>query len=646
MPALREGTPLKRGTFVIVSLLGRGGFGEVYLARQPRMNRDVAIKVLNPNLSDDPSVRARFQREALAAAALRHPHVLPVFDFDFDEEAGVYFLAMQYVPGGRTLKDRLGEPLDLEETARVLSGVAGALDAAHARGIIHRDVKPANVLIDGEHVMLADFGIAHLGEMTGITATGLAIGTPTYMSPEQAMGKPVGPAADQYSLAVMAFEMLTGRPPFLGDAMSLVLQHASQPPPTLSQFNPSIPPGAAAAVARALSKEPIHRFPTCGDFVRALLPVGGAADSAADATASLERAPSLTVAAGDDGLAIAARVPGASPAAPPDAEGAIPTARHPIDTHRRLAPVTAARPLPVPRLLAGAAALLIVALAAAIALRTVARGLGSGPPVEGGQESQAPAVAGLDLGPTAASFPGGGAPASGPKTRVDIDSNPKGALILIDGQVQTLTPRGFQLDPGEYQITLQLQSYEDHVERISVVEGQPRTISVALTPKPPAAVLEVAATAIGRDPYRDSFGFIRIETPTTTFRIQDDIHAVAYVRPASRGIRDLPFSMTARWQRASGPPIVRSVDYRIPKDSEEEYLHVCAPASAVDPQASNSPLTVEILADGEPVAAFEFRVSGGNLALRPPSPCDETTIRGPVAHTAATRTTEKASRAS
>src|SRR6266511_841593 len=132
MAVLQAGTGLKRGTFIIVSLLGRDGFGEVYLARQPRMDREVAIKVLSPAVSDDPEVVHRFEREALAAASLLHPNVLPVFDFDFDEDAGTYFLAMQYVPGGRTLKDRMGVQLDVATAAQFTRDVASALDAAHA----------------------------------------------------------------------------------------------------------------------------------------------------------------------------------------------------------------------------------------------------------------------------------------------------------------------------------------------------------------------------------------------------------------------------------------------------------------------------------------------------------------------------------
>jgi hypothetical protein len=214
---------------------------------------------------------------------------------------------------------------------------------------------------------------------------------------------------------------------------------------------------------------------------------------------------------------------------------------------------------------------------------------------------------------------------------VNVDSNPTGALILLNGEVTGPTPRGLNLDAGEYELRLQFPSYDDFVTTVKLEAGKTEAIAPALSPKRPVEVLDVADTAIGRDPYRDSSSLIRIQEPTTTFRIQDDINAIVYVKPKSTGIRDLPFTTTIRWRLPGGrAPIEVSGDYRIPKDSEEEFIRACAPASAIDAQASNTPLTVEVLVDGERLAAFTFRVSGGNVALRRPSPCDESTIRGPV----------------
>jgi eukaryotic-like serine/threonine-protein kinase len=328
MAVLQPGTKLKHGTFEIVSLLGSGGFGEVYLGRQSRVERDVAIKVLHPHIGANADMVVRFQREAFSAANLAHPHVLTVFDFDFDDSTGAWFLAMQYVPGGRTLRDVLGPPRSVAETVYLIEGVAGALDAAHARGIVHRDVKPENVMLDGNRVLLTDFGIAHLSEMSGLTAVGLTIGTPAYMSPEQAMGHPVGARSDQYALAVMVYEMLAGRLPFQGEPVAQMVQHASVEPPPLETFNPEIVPSARAAVARALSKNPDDRYSSCTAFIDALrvavlqsvsrggtaLPTQPAAPSRepAGATELPARSPDAPVAASDAPAAAAA-----PPAAPP-----------------------------------------------------------------------------------------------------------------------------------------------------------------------------------------------------------------------------------------------------------------------------------------------------------------------------------------
>jgi serine/threonine protein kinase len=275
-PVLQPGIRLKGGTYEILSLLGQGGFGEVYLARQTRVQRDVAIKVLLPHVSANESMVMRFQGEALAAGKLDHPNVLTVFDFDYEEALGVWFLALQYIPGGRTLRSVLGAPLPLGEVIHYVEAIAGALDAAHARNIVHRDVKPENVLLrvdDHSGVirpLLTDFGLARLRTSGVHTATGLIMGTLEYMAPEQGRGKEIGPASDQYALGVMAYEMLGGRRPFVGDQMSLLLAHANETPPPLTALNPLVNAATRAAVLLALSKAPEERFTTCAEFAQAL----------------------------------------------------------------------------------------------------------------------------------------------------------------------------------------------------------------------------------------------------------------------------------------------------------------------------------------------------------------------------------------
>jgi serine/threonine-protein kinase len=310
---LPEGTSLKHGTFVVERLLGRGGFGEVYLARQPRMERAVAIKVLTPAIAADESGLLRFKREALAAGSLSHPHVLPVHDFDYDDAADVWFLAMQYVPGGRTLSDRVGVPLLPHEAARLISAVASALDAAHALGIVHRDIKPANVLLDGDRPLLTDFGIAFLATTIGITATGTSIGTPVYMAPEQVLGHPVDARSDQYSLAVMAYQLLSGDLPFRGDPHSVMYQHVHAAPPPLREDRPALLAKLEAVLLRALSKQPRDRYESCGDFAAALTaaaPVQSASETiAASPGGTLSSTPSLTTRVSRPEAAMRTRAP-------------------------------------------------------------------------------------------------------------------------------------------------------------------------------------------------------------------------------------------------------------------------------------------------------------------------------------------------
>ena len=258
MLELASGTSL--GAYVITARIGRGGMASVYQAHHPALDRDVAIKVLWEALADQPGFLERFRREARAASRLRHPNILTVYDFGEDD--GIAYMVTELLPGG-TLADRLGAPLPYTEVLRVLRGIGSALDAAHGAGLIHRDVKPSNILFtrDGEPV-LADFGIARLTESEeNLTVQGTLIGTPHYMAPEMASGEAVGKASDLYSLGVVLYEMLAGEPPFPRPTpIAVVRAHVHEPPPPLSQRNPPVPDAVDAVVARALSKQPGQRY--------------------------------------------------------------------------------------------------------------------------------------------------------------------------------------------------------------------------------------------------------------------------------------------------------------------------------------------------------------------------------------------------
>ena len=260
----------KLGKYEIVQLLGQGGMATVYKGRQPDIDRFVAIKVLPPHPGQNAQFIERFRLEARTIARLQHPHILPVFDYG--DEDGILYLVMPYLDGG-ALSDRIRRgPLASEEIDRLLEQIAGALDYAHRQGIIHRDIKPDNVLLDREgHALLADFGIVKLIESaplgSTLTATGGLVGTPAYMSPEQAQGSPLDHRSDIYSLGVVVYEMLTGRQPFTADTpMQVVFKHITEPIPKLRETMPELQPELDDVMRRVLAKDPTNRYMTAQAF--------------------------------------------------------------------------------------------------------------------------------------------------------------------------------------------------------------------------------------------------------------------------------------------------------------------------------------------------------------------------------------------
>ena len=270
--AIGEGTLL--GRYRLVKRAGRGGMSEVWQAEDTTLHRSVAVKVILDPVAQDASFSERFLREARLVAGLQHPNILPVFDFGTADVEGrqVSYLVMPLVGGG-SLKERILGPVPFPTAIGWLMAVARALDHSHGHGILHRDVKPGNVLIDSSGTpMLADFGLARSAESaSGLTTTGAVLGTPLYMAPEQAEGKPLDGRADQYALGIIAFEMLTGRVPFHADSPLAVLhQHVAVPPEAVSKNRPDIPATADEVLVRALAKKAAARFPSCTAFVTAL----------------------------------------------------------------------------------------------------------------------------------------------------------------------------------------------------------------------------------------------------------------------------------------------------------------------------------------------------------------------------------------
>ena len=256
--------------------IGQGGMAVVFRARDERLQRQVALKILSPALVADEEFRRRFIRESRSAAAVDDPHIIPVFEAG--DANGVLFIAMRYVPGGDvgTLVRRLG-PLSSARAAAVISAVASALDAAHAAGLVHRDVKPANMLVDArpgrpDHVYLSDFGLTKgSSSSTSLTSTGHFMGTLDYSAPEQIRGLKVDARTDEYALACVAFALFSGKPPFHRDeAMAVMYAQLSEPPPMLGSLRPGLPPEVDEVMQRALAKAPEDRYPSCGEFADAL----------------------------------------------------------------------------------------------------------------------------------------------------------------------------------------------------------------------------------------------------------------------------------------------------------------------------------------------------------------------------------------
>jgi hypothetical protein len=258
------------GQYRILEQIGRGGMATVYKAYQPSLDRYVAVKVLPPYLAQTANFAARFQREARAIARLNHPNILPVYDSG--QEGELSYIVMRYVEAG-TLQEMLGQPLPLDKVVELIAQVGGALDYAHHEGIIHRDVKPSNVLMDkGEWALLSDFGLARMMEASvQLTKTGIGIGTPVYMSPEQGQGIAVDGRSDVYSMGVILYEMLTGQVPYEAETpMAIVIKHISAPLPLPRKINPHISEPVERVVLKTLAKNPADRFQRMGEMVTAL----------------------------------------------------------------------------------------------------------------------------------------------------------------------------------------------------------------------------------------------------------------------------------------------------------------------------------------------------------------------------------------
>jgi len=345
------------GRYRIESRLGSGGMSTVHLAMDERLERRVAIKLLAEHLADDPAFVSRFRHEALAAARLVHPNVVQVFDFGLDEQSHRHFIVMEHVSGAscsEMLRDRGSLPAD--EVARIAADAAEGLGYAHRHGVIHRDVKPGNLLVaDSGRVKLADFGIAKATEQSSVTQVGSVLGTAAYLAPEQARGEDADPRSDIYALGVVAYQLASGRPPYEATSLSeLVLIQQQGSPPRLDELNPAIPEAFATVVESALAPNPDDRPQDATTFAAMLRGQAPGPQTAATRVLSSGRSPAAAAAA--TGVTQVARREPQPPRPQPAGTAARPNGRPPARKRgmRRLA--VAALILVV--LVAGAAAAL------------------------------------------------------------------------------------------------------------------------------------------------------------------------------------------------------------------------------------------------------------------------------------------------
>jgi serine/threonine protein kinase len=288
----RDLTGQKLGRYVLREVIGRGGMAVVYRASQPTIGREVAVKVIATGAARHPALLSRFEQGTLSGAKLQHPHILPIYDYGV--EGPYLYVVTAYLPGG-TLSQRIAisaEGLALEEVVRITTQLASALDYAHGRGVVHRDVKPGNVLLDGQdNAYLSDFGIAQLLDAVG-EVPGVTFGTYAYMAPELIVSSAAGPASDIYALGVVIFEMLTGRRPFeIRDRESFLAVHAEPSTPDILRWRPSLPPGVRVVVAQAMNPDPLARPPHASALAVVLARAAGlsiaspTADAEAESTA-------------------------------------------------------------------------------------------------------------------------------------------------------------------------------------------------------------------------------------------------------------------------------------------------------------------------------------------------------------------------
>jgi serine/threonine protein kinase len=442
------------GKYRIIEQIGQGGMATVYKAFQADLDRLVAIKILAPHHALSPEFRERFFREAKSIAKLSHPNILTVYDIGIDEDLS--YIAMKYV-GGSRMNDIMGEKIPLPRVCDLIDQISGALDHAHKNGIIHRDIKPANILLEGDWVFLTDFGIAKIMEAsTALTSTGEVMGTPAYMSPEQASGKTADHRTDIYSLGIVLYELVTGQVPFTGETPYGVLFRIVQGDlPLPRSFRPDLSEEVERVILKALAKDPEHRYNRAGELAEA-----------------------LRLAVGKESGEISLKT---QPLSSPDSEKIVQTPR-PAASAPPLKEPVAITPPPSPvrnrrKLFAGIAALSVVLLIV-IGL-FYPRGTDTSKQ-KGSVESQDSSSVKTKAAPS-----------------LRIDSNPRSATVYVNGSSKGVTPILLDLPIGQYSVRVELPDYKPWEDVIRLDEPREYPVKVELEREVKTASLEISTTPPG-----------------------------------------------------------------------------------------------------------------------------------------------------
>ncbi|MGI8553913.1 MAG: serine/threonine-protein kinase [Dehalococcoidia bacterium] len=484
------------GRFKLLSLLGTGGFATVYRAEDTQLGREVALKLLHPHLARDEGFVRRFRAEARAAARLRHPHIVTVYEVG-ETADGRAFLIMALLEGTLLSTIIAGQaPLPLQEASPIVTQLASALDYLHSQRLVHRDLKPANVMVASDgNVTLMDFGIARaVDDQTQLTATGQMVGTPVYMAPEQISNDAVGPRADIYALGVLTYEMLAGKPPFRGSVTSVIADQLNKAPPPISEFSPTLPSQVWKALQICLAKYPSDRPATATIFVSLLL---GEHSLDELPTESLPNSGHL-----EDAEETLAYVSG------PTSRGAVQRGAG-TTTDRPVGTVSSPSAVRRVSLRMAAAAVLAVSLVAAsllwfLLLRS----------------------------------------SRGSEGMLVVASDPSGAAVTVDGKAQGLTPLSpLKLSSGLHTLNLEKATYRTLRRDEKIRANQTDSVTVPLVSLPASVLLKLVPeqTYIARGVIKDGSGSLQRGASVLQVKVEEQFTFVVTLLQSTPGIRDIPF---------------------------------------------------------------------------------------------------------